>query len=806
MIRLQRLALLLVTLFACSLATFAKDQWIEVRSQNFYLIGNASEKDIRSVATKLEQFRETFRLVFKGLSLKSSTPTNVIVFKSDSSYKQFKPKRADGKIDTMVAGYFQSGDDVNYITLSTEGDDSETFSTIFHEYVHSIVNTNFGKSDVPAWFNEGLAEYFSTFAVDSSGTKAKLGVPLGRHLYLLSQSQFIPLATLFALSNEQMSNSGDHSRSIFYAESWVLVHYLLRTGKIESLGKFLDLVVKGEPNETAFQTAFQTSYTSMENDLRKYVSNDKYEYQQLTFAHKLVNDTDMTVSLLGDASMNTYLGDLLTHIQREDDAEPFLRTAIQMDPRSSMANTTLGTVKMRQRKFDEARQFLELAIADDVSNAKAYYNYAFLLSREGSDEFGFAKPFSKDAAAKMRTALKKAIALKPDFTPSYELLAYVSVVTNEGLDEAAAVMLSALRQQPGNQAYILRLADIYSRLGKYAEARVAIEKVRKTTDDAGLRSRAAEMADYLDKREEFDKQRAAIKNESGETSRSSGPPVIRSISDRPLTAAELAKVKADVTLRSINSMLHKPLKGETRVIGSVQKIDCKKGIIYTIKTPTESFALTSADFQRLELNVFIKEADNVSVGCDSDLSPFNAMVTYKSSTSPKLNSRGELVALEFVTPDFRLMTEDEMKQPPPRIVAVETVDDKGIARDPIPTAEEIEKMRRAEVLQSLKNALREPGEGEKRVYAFLDGIECTSKAQYFKFHADSGPLRLITSQEIVPKIRLFTPDLEGVRFGCNTKPIEYPVVLVYKDAPDAKAKVAGTVIELDFVPKSFVLN
>ena len=33
----------------------AKDEWIQVKSKNFFLIGNASEKEIRKVGTRLEQ-------------------------------------------------------------------------------------------------------------------------------------------------------------------------------------------------------------------------------------------------------------------------------------------------------------------------------------------------------------------------------------------------------------------------------------------------------------------------------------------------------------------------------------------------------------------------------------------------------------------------------------------------------------------------------------------------------------------------------------------------------------------------------
>jgi hypothetical protein len=169
---MKKLQLLALSVFLAAVFAFlpasaaAKDEWLQVRSKNFNLIGNASDKDIRKVATKLEQFRETFRQLFTKTNLSSPIPTNVVVFKSSSAYKPFKPKRADGKIDEFVAGYFQPGEDVNYITLSADGDDADMYGTIFHEYVHFIIDTNFGKSEVPPWFNEGLAEYYQTFAIE----------------------------------------------------------------------------------------------------------------------------------------------------------------------------------------------------------------------------------------------------------------------------------------------------------------------------------------------------------------------------------------------------------------------------------------------------------------------------------------------------------------------------------------------------------------------------------------------------------------------------------------------------------------
>ena len=338
----------LVFIFLLPVSAFAKDEWTQVRSRNFNLVGNASEKDIRKVATRLEQFRETFRLLFSQVNFTAPIATNVVVFKSAGAYKPFLPKRADGKTDTGIAGYFQPGEDVNYITLSTEGEDDDTFGTIFHEYVHFMVNTNFGKSEVPPWFNEGLAEYYQTFAIDDD-QKVKLGLPQNIHLQLLQQSKMIPLDTLFSVSNYALHQNGNHSRSIFYAESWALVHYLIQSGKTEGLGKFLDLAMKDVSAEKNFQDSFQMTYAQMEKELRKYVAQNSYKYQVITLKNKLTFDGEMQVSPLSEADANSYLGDLLYHTNRADDAEPYLQKALALAPDSSMANTTFGMVKIRQK-------------------------------------------------------------------------------------------------------------------------------------------------------------------------------------------------------------------------------------------------------------------------------------------------------------------------------------------------------------------------------------------------------------------------------------------------------------------------
>ena len=801
-------ALLLLSILSLCIPAAAKDEWIQIRSRNFLLIGNASEKDIRKVGTRLEEFRETFRRLFTKMSLASPVPINVVVFKGASSYNQFKPLLADGKIDASVAGYFQSGDDVNYITLSVEGEDAHTFGVIFHEYVHSIVKLNFEKADVPPWFNEGLAEYYETFTIEND-QKVKVGLPQARHLALLQKSTLTPLRSLFNVTNFQLSNSDDRARDLFYAESWALVHYVIENGKSELLTKFLDLVLSGIPTEQAFQDAFHTSYSEMEKQLHGYVALNKYNYREFTFAQRLEFDTAMHVLPLNEVAVNSYLGDLLAHIHREADAEPYLHEALKLDPSSTMANTTLGMLRMRQRKFDEAKKYLESVGTGEQTNYRVLYDYAYLLSREGRDDLGYVRELPKEAAAKMRAALNKAIALNPSFTESYELQAFINLVNNDDLDNAADLMQKALKIQPRNENYAMRLAEIYLRMNKYAEAGIIVDKMAKTTDQSNMRQRAENLGLIVKQRQEaVDRQAVERKLHPDSVQENYAiPSAFGSPTENPMTEAEIATAKSDAKMRAVNQMLRQLKIGEKRVIGHLQKIECRNGqIAFGIKTATDAFTLIRKDFQLLELGIFVEATKSVQIGCDANLAAFNALVTFKPASAA--TGRDELVAVEFVPNDFRLMTAGELKQPPPRIVPIESVDSNGVAITLSPNGKppDLAKLRRHSMLQGIKAALRQPFEGEKRDVGYLDKIECSDKAVFFHIRTATQTLRLL---DAIPKsrpIQIFAPDLEGTRFDCSLSPVEFPAVFIYLPAPDTRAKTAGSITSIDFVPKSFVLD
>src|SRR6185503_4309167 len=216
--RMKRTLFIAVLLLA-ALPAAAADKWIKVQSKNYTLAGNASEGEIRDVAEGLEMFRSAFSRFF-NLKEGASVATTVIVFKSDAAFKPFKPLY-QGK-PANVAGYFQQGQDMNFIALAA---DMQTPRVIYHELVHRFMSDNMGS--LPPWFQEGFAECFSSIRIIGKDKKVQLGMALGEHVELLNQRRFMPLEQLFAVAHGSPEYNEEEKQGLFYAESWAFVHYMM---------------------------------------------------------------------------------------------------------------------------------------------------------------------------------------------------------------------------------------------------------------------------------------------------------------------------------------------------------------------------------------------------------------------------------------------------------------------------------------------------------------------------------------------------------------------------------------------------
>jgi tetratricopeptide (TPR) repeat protein len=620
----------------------AKDSWTSVRSKNFFLVGNASEKEIRQVAMRLEQFREVSARLFTKVSFNSPVPTTVVVFKSDTSYRPFKPT-------ANTAGYFQPGPDVNYITLTAElHSERDPFSVIFHEYTHLLVNNALG--NVPLWFNEGLAEYYSTFSI-ADDQKVVLGKPIAHHVFLLRENKMLPLRTLFQVDHESPFYNERDKQGIFYAESWALLHYLIlgnQGQRVQQLGKFMNLIDANVPMEQAFQQAFQISFENMEKELREYIKHDRYSVMSGHFESKVSFDAEMQTAPISEAEAQAYLGDLLLHSNRTD-AEAYLQKALALNPQLAMANASIGMLRVRQGKIDEARQSLERAVAANSRNYLIHYYYAFALSREGMNNVQLVRAYAPETAARLRAELTKAIELRPDYPESYNLLAFVNLVTNSQLDESIGLLKRVLATSPGRNDLLLTLAQVYLRKEDRKTARQLLERLSQNNSDPRLRQHAQALLTELIAGEEEEARFKAMQD-SVSAAGGSGAPRL-TING---TATDVERNVPPDPSSYLREALRKPSDGEKRVQGSLVRIECDaKGITFVLKVDDRLVKLRTDRFENVQIVAFTTEVGG-EITCGPRKPENLVVVCYVPNTDVRARFEGTIESIEFVPKDFKL--------------------------------------------------------------------------------------------------------------------------------------------------------
>jgi tetratricopeptide (TPR) repeat protein len=615
-------------------------RWASVRSENFLLVGDADGRDMLRVAARLEQFRAAFLRLLPVTHFDSSVPLTVVVFRDDASYARFEPVY-DGR-PAGVSGFFQSGPDVDYIALTLDPRRARHADELaFHEYVHLLVRNGFGS--VPLWFNEGLAEYYSTFDVEGGGRGVTLGRPVKYRVRTLKERELLPLETLFGVDDDSPYYKEPEKRAIFYAQSWALVHYLLSGPRRAQLSAFLELQGRGAKLEDAFRQAFQTDFAGLLGELRDYVRLGKYRPQEIAFDRRLDADPRALAGSLTEAEEEFYLGDLLLHTNRVEEAASRLERAAALDPRLAVARAALAVLRARQNDFEGAAKLLDGDYGGGGGPARdrylVHYYRAYALSRQGSASDTFVETFYGDAtAARMRAELEKAIALNPGFAEAYRLLAFVNLVRDERLDESLSLLKRAIELSPRRREYPLLLAQIHLRRDEFEDTRRVLGPLAAGSGGGSpamrsqaqrLLAAAAAREEYLARLRELDKKNAEA------AAREEAPPagVPLQPCDAPQPGPQLKKLR---------------FSGQ-QACGLLVRFECdERGVLLVVESEGRTLHLRSESTSDIRFVTYTTEVRG-QVTCGERTPESPVLVTYRPARSPAASQAdGVVVAVEFL--------------------------------------------------------------------------------------------------------------------------------------------------------------
>lgn len=435
----------------------ARDAWTCVTTANFEVIGDARPERIRLLAGRLEQFRAAVGRLLPTVKLRSPVPSLVVLFRDDGSFRPYKP-RAAGKIRENVGGYFERDLDANVMALPDEGGSFDSaLRTLLHEYTHFVMNNNV--PNMPAWLDEGLAEYYSTFRMDDDGITGSLGEPLAGRLSLLREEKALPIERLLAVDRGSVEYTDRKMAPLFYAQSWALVHYLvLGEGGVRkaTLEAYIESLATGSSGPDAFHKAFGGDLKPLEEGLARYIRRKPLPTLNFTFRTPLDSAQAAGSRPMPDAEVAARLAQLSLLVGQVADAERHAGRAFAAAPSDPLVLETAAKIRLARDDPEGVIRTLDPV----VSRPDASW-VSLALSGEAHLRLG-------DGAMAVRL-LRAAVERKGDLARIHSALGIACAMVGE--DGAAVSAFAAASQlEPGDVTILLNRAHAFSRLAMWDRA------------------------------------------------------------------------------------------------------------------------------------------------------------------------------------------------------------------------------------------------------------------------------------------------------------------------------------------------
>jgi len=534
----------------------AADQspWLEIHSTHFTVITDAGEKKGTEVALRFEQMRAVFAILLMKDRLNESAPLTILALKNDKNYYQSAPLHQGQPIS--APGFFVPGTDQNFIVLNLF--EEESWRAVAHDFAHLLMNYNY--PPVEGWFDEGMAEYFSSIRVDNKqveigGDPEMTGVftqdllqnqhevhsPPKSLTELLGGQVWLALPDLLTMKHDTSTYAEATHHTLFYAQSWITVHYLLHEKKLPETGTYFDLVENQHvPVEDAIQKAYGVTPAQFDQAVKDYFHsltplftaldaskqpNSQPDQSQVYQFPAPVgpNDSAITTKPMRESDAKSLMAEIQTRIpeRRNVGLQELQALATTPDPTApgkandrkaskvrdedaplvaatgnEIAHRALAWDHLQRGELDAAEEQLSDAVALDPRDLWIRYYLAVLKYRVAQ-----AKHADIQGLPNMMQDLRAVLEWYPEFADAYDLLAMARMVGG-GPVAATQAEHAAMQLSPRNQEYVYHMAEIYIE-GKQWEAARALLEHLKTSSNAQVAAEAREQLGRLANQQKY---------------------------------------------------------------------------------------------------------------------------------------------------------------------------------------------------------------------------------------------------------------------------------------------------------------
>jgi tetratricopeptide (TPR) repeat protein len=471
------------------------ETWTEVKSPHFVVITNGSENEGRRVAVQFEQVRAVFLTFMEKARADASEPIRIVATKDEGTFRALLPQFFETKGHFHPTGVFQGGEERNYVVLRLDVEGEGAYDVLYHEYTHFLLQLNYGQ--LPIWLNEGVAEFYGHMQIGNK--EVLVGRPALGHIRLLEATRWLPMDTLFSAGRDSPYYNEANKTSIFYAQSWGLIHYLMLEGKrAAAVNDYIHQIVlqHADPVEAAHRAFGDPA--ALTKALEACVR--KGEFLQFTMKSPApLEDTTFPARQISAAESLAIRGDFLAHSGREKEARPLLEEAVRQDPKLAAPHESLGLLALLARDYFGAVQKFARAVDLDSKSVLALFYSAQASLGPGATH--------AEALMHAETLLRKAVELNPEFAPAHAQLSYVLMAEEKNPEEAVQHAMRAVALEPGTPQYLLNAGMILIRLKRFEEAQKMGQRALTQARNPADAAQAQELIENAQKTAEW--QRAA---------------------------------------------------------------------------------------------------------------------------------------------------------------------------------------------------------------------------------------------------------------------------------------------------------
>jgi Flp pilus assembly protein TadD len=364
--------------------------------------------------------------------------------------------------------------------------------------------------------------------------------------------------------------------SVFYAECWALVHYLMvdpEAQKRQLLKNFLAAWDKSGNQIEAARQAF--------GDLKEFGKVIEGYSRQTTFRVVVYKNKEqpgnknLATRSLTPGEVLALRGDCASHRNKFELAAPLVKQAVQLEPILAIGHEALGYYLYRKEDHQGADREMTKAIELGSTSFVPPYYHGMLLLRGG---LGGAR-----AAEEAIKSFGKATAINPGFAPAFEGLAQAYSLAPETQEQAVDAGIQAAKLEPTNHAYATNLVYLLLNNDRVADARQLAQRLLEKAASAQEKQMAQELLNRIKEREQWVQERKA----QVEAAANATPKT--AVGNAPATAE--AATSASPSVRVDTSTL-------MAVDGAVRGIDCshKPAVTVTLSGGNRPLVFHAADF------------------------------------------------------------------------------------------------------------------------------------------------------------------------------------------------------------------